>query len=120
MSRFSESNQQFEFVYGVDPVTSVFVQIWRQPSEEQDEPLFAVDNMGVRVSEEQIESGAQLPPTLRSLHEQLRVRFATSRASGNRYPNLDAETVCGLASAVGFTPANGFAEIRREIYHNLD
>jgi len=97
MSRKEFENAQYMVAAGVDHTTSAFVQVWRQPHGEQDEPLVVVDSMGVRLCP----GYERTPLGLRILLAETKERFELSRGRGVDRPNLDAQTVILMAQSVG-------------------
>ena len=104
MSRESFKNEKWEFVVGVDHVTSSFFQIWILDTEA---PLIKADNLGVK------SYGDGGNKTLPTLVERLESRFEISRKQGNPYPNLHAADIIPFAKAIGFN-------IDVDIYRILD
>lgn len=106
MSRAELKNDEYVFVVGVDHVTSAFVQVWKNPAEGQDGAFLVIDNMGVRITHEPIETLNEfltyLPKGTEALLEEIKRRFEYAAQCGNRYPNLDAETICRIACHFGF------------------
>jgi len=107
MSREEFENSDYMVAVGVDRATSAFVQVWKQPHMERDEPLLVVDSMGVRTSK----GISKTPAGLRDIVEETRRRFTASRIS---HPNVDAETIVRIVESVGFS------DLDRDVYRILD
>jgi hypothetical protein len=112
MSLEQWANEDWMLAIGVDPVSSVFVQVWKQPTDEQDGALIIVDNQGVSLSVKPEELPAQLAREVAYLER----RFQIGRDAGNRRPNLHADDVIKIASTVGFSGE----KFRRSVRHLLD
>jgi hypothetical protein len=83
-------------IAGFDSTTSTFVEVWRQPYDDQDQPVLMVNNTGVRVYDD------NLPPAVLRAMTHLRGLFADAKSMGNPYPNLGAEHANLIARAFGF------------------
>ncbi|HEY2510157.1 MAG TPA: hypothetical protein VGI39_04855 [Polyangiaceae bacterium] len=104
MSRVEKHNDRFAIAFGVDHVTSSYVQVWRQPMDKQEQPLIVIDNQGTRYS--RLAAERMMPPGLvdraAGFLRSVEHRFARARARGVPYPNLDAETAAALFELFGF------------------
>jgi hypothetical protein len=100
MSREAVQNGPFELAFGVDHVTSAFVSIYHLGAgdEEEDHLVVSINNHGLLVDD----PNHILPVRVTRLNETTQKRFEQSRRLGNRYPNLDADTACDYAQALGF------------------
>jgi hypothetical protein len=96
MSRVKKEGVKYMVAYGVDRVTSAYVQVWQQPHEEQDGAVITIDNRGVMVQNDFIPDSK----TDKFL-ENVRARFTFSRNHGNERPNIDEEVIARLARCVG-------------------
>lgn len=111
MSRKEFEVDDWMFAVGADPFTGSFLQIWRQPHDQQDTPLLVIDNMGVRPSG----NNMGLPHRTNRLIEETTERYRLARQHGNPRPNIDAGTISEFAYSLGFAK-----DIDMEIFKVLD
>ena len=111
MSRREVENEKWMIAIGADSVTGSFIQVWNQPHDEQDQPIIVIDNMGVSPREDL----SSTPGTFQAIVTETAQRFELARSKGNHYPNLDADTMCRMAKALGFD-----SSVDRIIYEALD
>jgi hypothetical protein len=112
MSRIERSNERFMIAFGVDRVTSAYVQVWAQPHEEQDTYLLAIDNLGVHLSRTEEEpaiplitnmlNGTDFLERVCRLVTQFERRFSDAKRAGNPYPNLGVSDILEVAQVFGF------------------
>jgi len=111
MSRQEFENEDWMFAVGADSFTGSFLQIWKQPHDQQDTPLLVIDNMGVRPSGDNM----GLPHGTNRLIEETVERYRLAMEHGNPRPNIDAGTICSFAHSLGFS-----RDIDMDIYRVLD
>lgn len=111
MSRFElQTENGFSVAYGVDHITSTFVNI-RDPSKDEDDPDYYV----VSVSNQGITARDALTDKQQNCVNRFKDRFQFAKAKANYYPNLDAGDVVEILTAFDIQLEN-----EMDIYYNLD
>jgi len=115
MSRFELTipNSTLTVAYGVDHVTSTFVNIrdtsWDEDVHE-DYYVLSVSNMG-------IEARDDLTDQQRHCVNRFKDRFTLAKKQGNAYPNLAASDILDILHSFG----TGYPDsLDMEVYKNLD
>lgn len=100
MSRKEIVGQQFTLAFGVDHHTGPFLQLWKNPAEDQDGAFIRVDNTGVMVDDDIDVSKDVNPETERYLNN--------LKDSFKKYPgrHIGEDHVITFAQLVG-----GFGDI---------
>jgi hypothetical protein len=114
MSRYTETNDRYTFVYGLDHWVGPFFQVY---GSNKDVPLIVCDKMGIRpqitgVDNLLIECAEELKP-----FEELIVRF-DRLFNIARILGVDAEL--GALQINAFAEASGFNNLVQKIYGVLD
>lgn len=114
MSRIEHEipNTPYKLVYGVDSITSVFVDI-RDTSKDEDSDDYhtlSINNLGV-------ECDNNMPAKGLKLAQEFIERFRYARSTGNPYPNLNEQDVIMIAKCFGMDITPDFI---MEVYRTLD
>ena len=109
MSRFEIENDRHILAYGVDNVTSVFVQVLDKTIEDEDNQLvLRIDNLGIVVwenaYEDLVDEESKTAPVVftdqqNRLIDEIKQRFVYARKRNNHYPNLHADDIVQVAKA---------------------
>lgn len=110
MSRKEIVGEKFTIAFGIDVITGAFVQLWKNPADDQDCAFVIIDSDGVRIDEDLAGD---------SLHDELRTYLVNKVTSAfKRYkethqdrPNIDEAIVITLAQRAG-----GFPDISADVY----
>jgi hypothetical protein len=100
MPREEFETEEYMAAVGVDRHTGTFVQVWKQPHQEQDGAALIIDNRGVLVYDKEVVDG--FPPAALAYLDGITARYEYARDGGNNAPNIDAETVGTFLSRMGF------------------
>ena len=90
MGRTEIQNERFVAAYGCTDLTGNFVEIWKQPVNEQTAPLLHIDNSGVTMTNQ---GRSNLPYAAKWLADEIRVLFQIAEEDGKESPKLDAMAI---------------------------
>lgn len=108
MSRYTVTGNQYTFVYGLDHFTGPFVQVWKNPEDLEEFPIFKIDSFGVVIDlEDEFNTLPQRAQKyILALKEQLK------RLKGH---HVGPSHVCELSKLIG-----DFENFDQEIYKVFD
>lgn len=108
MSRKEIVGEKFTIAFGVDHMTGAFVQLWENPSHEQDASFVNIDSDGVRLND----ANGKVDPAMSACLRKVTSRFQQfNQNNPGVRPNIDEQIVIDLAKVAG-----GFPDISREVY----
>lgn len=108
MSRYTVIGHQYTFVYGLDHFTGPFVQLWKNPEDYEELPIFKIDSFGVVIN---------LPEEFNKLHDRAQryVNVLKKRLTECPGHHIGAIHVCELASLI-----RDFENFNHEVYKAFD
>lgn len=115
MSRKDIVGRNYTISFGVDHVIGAFVQLWRNPSYDQDCAFLVIDSDGVRYREKI--AGVPIPG-LELYLIRIQQRFDEFKTTNHGCPNIEPSIVIRLADIVGEF-GNISAEVHRTFGDNI-
>lgn len=108
MSRKEIVGEKLTIAFGVDHATGAFVQLWKNPINDQDASIVKIDSFGISGNKK----SKHLSEEVRVFLDQTQKRFDLFKQNRpSERPNIDEQIVIDMAKHAG-----GFPDIAKEVY----